>query len=310
MQSKNDLKKEKKLLTGSFAASILFLATEVFFAIITGSKAILMDCIYEVANMMLVGPFLILIPKLGKPVSEKRPFGLSQVESLFVLIKYLVLLVVGLGMTWSCLQNIFTGGNDVEAGLVITYEFSVSAGCVIMFFILSRLSRDYRSPSLKAELYIWKVDALATMGVGAAFILKIIFDFTPLAFLGPYFDPGVAVIIAVALLKEPVVMIIDAIKCLLLFSPQDEDSEKAQAIVEERMAQDGCTVSFMEVLKTGRKYWVQVYFQSERNIVDIALLKAAHRDILAKLEEVFESVDLDLLPDVEEYSHVKAKARN
>ena len=128
----NKLNTEKRILNLSFAGSVLFLLAEIFFAIYTGSKAVLMDCVYDIADMVMIGPFMVLVPLLYKPTTERRPYGFSQVESLFVLIKYCILLGVDVVLVTNCIKSILGGGNEVDASVLAVFELSVSAGCVIM----------------------------------------------------------------------------------------------------------------------------------------------------------------------------------
>ncbi|MDD4200776.1 MAG: cation transporter, partial [Eubacteriales bacterium] len=63
-QQKNNLKLEKKILNISFVGSIVFLAAEIFFAFRTGTKALLMDCVYDLTDLAMIGPFMVLVPLL------------------------------------------------------------------------------------------------------------------------------------------------------------------------------------------------------------------------------------------------------
>ena len=206
---KSNLKLEKKILNISFAGSVAFLLAEIFFAIFTGSKAVLMDCIYDLADLAMIGPFILLVPLLYKKETEKRPYGFSQIESLFVLIKYMILLGIDIVLVINCLKTILAGGNDVDASVIAVFELAVSLGCVLMWLLLRSQAKKYRSPSIKAELFIWKLDALSTLGVGVAFVINLILVHTPAAFICPYIDPGIAIVLAVVLVKEPVLMIIE-----------------------------------------------------------------------------------------------------
>ena len=65
-----NLKIEKKILNLSFIGSVLFLLSEIGFAIWTGSKAVLMDCVYDLADLAMIGPFMLLVPLLYKKETE------------------------------------------------------------------------------------------------------------------------------------------------------------------------------------------------------------------------------------------------
>ena len=82
------LKSENKILRISFVGSTLFLLSECLAAFFTHSQAVLMDCVYDLVDLAMLGPFMILVPKLYKPVTERWPYGFAQIESLFIIIKF------------------------------------------------------------------------------------------------------------------------------------------------------------------------------------------------------------------------------
>ena len=306
------LKTERKILNLSLTGSIIFLLAEIFFAFYTGSKAVLMDCVYDIADLVMIGPFIVLVPLLYKPMTERKPYGFAQVESLFVLIKYCILLGVDVVLVLNCVKTILSGGNEVDANVLAVFELAVSAGCVIMYLILTRFQKKYSSPSIKAELFIWKLDALSTLGVGCAFVLNLILMRTSLSFICPYVDPGIAIILAIVLIKEPIEMILDSLRSLVLFAPDKEIKEKIEEISKAELSAEGCEITTIEVIKTGRKIWAEIYFLPAGNTIDLVRLKALDRRINETAKAEFDSVYIDLLPDMEEYRVVpveEVKAR-
>ena len=306
------LKTERKILNLSLTGSIIFLLAEIFFAIYTGSKAVLMDCVYDIADLVMIGPFIVLVPLLYKPMTERKPYGFAQVESLFVLIKYCILLGVDVVLVLNCVKTILSGGNEVDANVLAVFELAVSAGCVIMYLILTRFQKKYSSPSIKAELFIWKLDALSTLGVGCAFVLNLILMRTSLSFICPYVDPGIAIILAIVLIKEPIEMILDSLRSLVLFAPDKEIKDKIEEISKSALSAEGCEITAIEVIKTGRKIWAEIYFLPAGNTIDLVRLKELDRRINDTAKAEFDSVYIDLLPDMEEYRVVpveEVKAR-
>ncbi len=306
------LKTEKKILNLSLTGSIIFLLAEIFFAIYTGSKAVLMDCVYDIADLVMIGPFIVLVPLLYKPMTERKPYGFAQVESLFVLIKYCILLGVDVVLVLNCVKTILSGGNEVDANVLAVFELAVSAGCVLMYLVLHRFQKKYSSPSIKAELFIWKLDALSTLGVGCAFVLNLILMRTSLSFICPYVDPGIAIILAIVLIKEPIEMIFDSLRSLVLFAPDSEIKEKIEEISRAALSAEGCEITAIEVIKTGRKIWAEIYFLPAGNTIDLVRLKELDRRINDTAKAEFDSVYIDLLPDMEEYRVVpteEVKAR-
>ena len=169
MNAASKMKLEKRMINLSFIGSVLFVVAEGVMAYISHSHAILMDCVFDVTDLIMIGPFLVLVPLLYRPVTERRPYGFSQVESLFLVIKYSVLLVVTIQLLIDSAQSILHGGHMVNASQLAGFEFGVFAGCLIIYFLLHYFSKRYASVVVKAEMYNWKLDVVSSFGVFAAF---------------------------------------------------------------------------------------------------------------------------------------------
>lgn len=294
-----NLKLEKRILNISFVGSLIFLISEIIAAYLTGSHAILADCVFDIADLIMIGPFMVLVPLLYKPVTEKRPYGFSQIESLFVIIKYMLLLTIDIIMVIENVQVIADGGNTVNATFIAVFELAVSLGCIIMYFCLKNINKKYSSPSIKAELYIWKLDAYSTLGVGAAFLISLLLKLTPAAFIAPYVDPTIAIVLAVILIKEPIEMIVEALKNLILFAPQKEIRDDISRDATTVLAKYGYYINFFDVIKTGRKFWVDIYIVMDTDIIKVSDLKKANAEITEILSSKYDSIFIELIPDVE-----------
>ncbi|MHC1723150.1 MAG: cation diffusion facilitator family transporter [Aminipila sp.] len=293
----NKLRFEKRILQISMAGSILFMIAEGIMAYTTRSSSILMDCIFDTADLIMIGPFLLLVPLLYKPVTEKRPYGFSQVESLFVIIKCSVLVGVTAQLVFYSIHIILNGGNHVNAGIVAVFELSLSAGCIVIYAILSHYNKIFSSPSIKADLYMWKIDIISSLGVGFAFFAQIMLKETNLNWVIPYIDPSIAIIMAIGFTIEPFRMIVEGIKSLILFAPNMEIMDKIRIVVNKHLENYPYSVSFLDVIQTGRKAWVEVYIKSESDLVRISQLKEAHDEIRKELRESFDQIYIELIPE-------------
>ena len=69
---------EKRILRVSFGGSCLLSIAEVLMALFLHSYSVLMDAIFDSAELIMMGPFLVLVPLLYRPVSERRPYGYAH----------------------------------------------------------------------------------------------------------------------------------------------------------------------------------------------------------------------------------------
>ncbi|MCR5525955.1 MAG: cation transporter [Lachnospiraceae bacterium] len=299
-RTEKKLKIEKNAMRISFAGSVFFAVAETIMAFVTGSHTIVMDMIFDVVDLILIGPLLLLIPLLYKPVTEKKPYGYGQVESLFMIIKYGVLLAVSVQMILANINLIMSGGHVVDAGDIASFEIFVSAVCLIILILLWYFSRKYASMIIRSEMYIWKVDVLSSFAVGIAFMLEFPISGTKYKWLCAYLDPVIAIILTVFLLIEPVKSIFRNLRNMLLFAPPEDIVNEVRDTVEDKLDPFGCSVEFLEVVQTGRKTWVEVYIKPdhEDGIIYVGKLHEARNNIRSELRKRFDQVYVELIPNL------------
>ena len=269
MNAASKMKLEKRMINLSFIGSVLFVVAEGVMAYISHSHAILMDCVFDVTDLIMIGPFLVLVPLLYRPVTERRPYGFSQVESLFLVIKYSVLLVVTIQLLIDSAQ-------------------------------LHYFSKRYASVVVKAEMYNWKLDVVSSFGVFAAFFGQFLLQKTPYEWLAPYIDPVVAIVMALILIVEPVKMILHGLRELVLFAPEQEVMDQIRSIAEQYMQTCSYTIEFLDVIQTGRKTWVEIYIDSPNDIITMQSLTRIRNGIREELKKNFDQIYVELIPDLPE----------
>ncbi len=291
------LRTEKHILKVSFIGSVLFVLAEGIMAWVTHSHSLLTDCLFDAADLAMIGPFLVLIPLLYKPVTEKHPYGYSQVESLFLLVKYSVLLALTCSLLVENVKLLFQGGHNVDAGIIALFEFLVCLGCACIYLILRHYSKKYASDTIKAELYMWKLDIVSSMGVALAFAIQTMLIHTRLNFIVPFIDPSVAVIMAIFLIREPVKVIFRSIRNLVLFAPDEEVFDQIHGIVDKHMRDYPYEVTFLDVIQTGRKLWVEVYIGNQTDVIHVSVLHCVRNEIRQELQHKYDQVYIEIIPD-------------
>ena len=293
---------EERILRFSFVGSLLFTITEVIMAVVLHSYTVLMDGVFDVADLILLGPFLVLIPLLYKPVTEKHPYGFAQVESVFLIIKYGVLLVVICLMIYENVRVILQGGHTVDVSGVAVYEMMIGFLCLVAWLILRRLSKKYTTPTIQSEVFLWKQDVVNSMGISVAFFAQSALKDTSLSSLAPYMDSVFAIVMAVFLLREPVASLVSGFRKLVLFAPDEETMQMIRASVETSLENYPYTCSFLDVIQTGRKVWIEVYLtqNSDSRLIDISHWSQIRRNIRKSLAGKFDQIYVELIPDIKD----------
>ena len=293
---------EKKVLRLSFIGSCLLSGSEIIMALILRSYAVMMDGIFDSAELVMMGPFLVLVPLLYKPVNERHPYGYSQVESFFLIIKYSVLLTLMLLLINTNVHVIMSGGNRVNPSMIAVYEMLLGAASVFMYFMLAHISRKYESPTVHAELYLWKTDIVGSCGIAVAFLAQYVLGDTVLAAFAPYMDSVVAIVMSVLLLREPVSEIVRGFKQMLLFSPPEDVMRRVHEVVNKNLEGLPYRATFIDVIQTGRKTWIEVYLKEnlDTSLIDVRHWTKMREYVIEDLKDDFDQIYVEFIPDLSE----------
>ena len=291
---------EKRILRFSFLGSCVLSGAEVLMAIILHSYSILMDAIFDSAELFMMGPFLVLVPLLYRPVSERHPYGYAQVESLFLIIKYMVRLALILVMVTTNVNVILSGGHLVNLGGIATFEIALCIGSILMYLFLQHMSRKYESPTIHAELYLWKTDIVGSCGIAVAFLAQNLLGDSILAPLAPYIDSVVAIVMSILLIIEPVQELIRGFKQMMLFSPPQDVMDKVHEVVKRDLEGLPYEATFIDVIQTGRKTWIEVYLREtlDTSLIDVRHWTKLREYVIQDLKDDFDQIYVEFIPDL------------
>ena len=230
------LDQEKKTIRLSSWLGVTVAVFELAMFIVSGSQAILIDGVYDAMDVVILVIYQMLLPLIYKPVSERIPFGFAQVETLFILIKGSVLIVVTSMIIYNDIVIILNGGTSIDTKQVLIFEAFLTLFCIFGYFVVRRLGRKLKTPMIKVELITWKIDVFLSLGAFLAFFMEIPFlHFHVLEWLVPYIDPLVSCAIAMLMLPEPTRAFIKAIRGLVLMAPSEEKLERIRTLCHETL---------------------------------------------------------------------------
>lgn len=288
-------KREKLILKLSFFSGLVFAIVEFIFAIYSHSQSSLTDAVYDTAELVFIALLLFLTPLFHKPISEKHPFGYFQIETVFIIIKSIMMLSVTLGVSAEVLHSALSGGNSVDNAMVSMFQCFLGIASILIFATMKRLNRNLSSPTIKTELLGWKLDIAYSLGMSLAFFLSLYLEKTPLAFIAPYFDQIIAVIIMAFMLPESIKILWRAVKDIFLFSPDKELVEEIKGLCSPILEQYRFIPVFFNISKTGRHLWVAVYFQIETESLSVHDLSDALKAVNEAVTKKFQDCTCELI---------------
>lgn len=288
-------RKEKTILRLSFVAGLAFALVELIFAIYSHSQSALTDAVYDASELVFIALLLFLTPLFHKPVSEKHPYGYFQLESIFLIVKGVMMLSVTLGVVVEVIESALSGGNPVDDLQVSLFQLCLGVASVVIYIIMRGVNKNSASPTVEAELMGWRLDIGYSLGMSLAFFASSFLVKTPLAFIAPYFDQIIAVLVMVFMLPESVKMLWSSVRDIFLFSPDEELVEQIKQICTESMENYAFSPVFFDITRTGRHLWVAVYFKVSSATLAVKQLKKATEEVNQKISSQLEECTCELI---------------
>lgn len=294
-------KKERKIILFSLFAGLVLLFIEIAMSIETNSQAMLMDALYDSIDIIIVVLTLFLINLYHKPISEKKPFGFSQLESFFILLKTFMILALNVSIIINAVVLIVNGGREVDVTTISVFQFVLFIGNLVTWIMIRHFNKKINSPTIKAEVLSWKADVFYSIGLAFAFFMVQFLKGTKFNNLVLYFDQIVFIISGIIMLPDLLKVLKENITSVLLFAPSDELVSKIKSIVEKSLENMDAEILHYDIIKTGRKIWISIYFKTMNDILDVKQLKQKTLECSEKLNKQIGNVYFELVPDVENY---------
>lgn len=291
-------RREKRVLNISFWTGVLFVIAEFIMAMYSHSQSVLTDTVFDAIELVVIALTIFIVPLFYKPVSEKHPFGFAQLESIFILLKGFMFIAVMISLITNNIQIMLNGGNQVDHMQISIFEIVLTMFSSLILFYLMKLNKKVSSPTVDTEIYGWKIDVMGSVGVSIAFFISTFMVNTPLAFITPYFDQIVAIVLAVVMLPEPIRMIVEAFKSIVLFSPDDEMIEDIKEKTGKVLENYQYNPVFYDITTTGRRIWISIYFTTEHDTMSFTELELANREMLNSLKSEYDDCFVELIPNV------------
>lgn len=288
---------EKKSIIISLIAGVILVVLEIIMAVFTSSQVVLADAVYDSTDIIMVIITMFLIKLYHKPISEKKPFGYLQLESIFILLKSLMLLAVNISIIINALTIIFNGGKWVDIQKIYIFQIILFILNLTVLLILKKINKKEISPTIKMEIISWKSDTFYSIGITIAFLIANIIKETSLNFILPYFEQIVVIITTIIMFPELIKVFKENFKSVLLFAPDENIVNEIKIILEEQLKSTDMNILHYDIIKTGRKIWISAYFEKSTENLNTKDLEYITKSCLKELNKKIENVYLELVPN-------------
>ena len=268
----NDHRAEAKALTLGTTGNVLGAVAALVFYLRSGSDALLLDGLY---TAVMAGASVIA-SQVGRaalqPRSRAYPFGASGQEPLYVLFRTLVLLgIVAFAVTSAAGKLLSYVQGAVIAPVQLDGLGWYFAGMVLLnLWLWQVFQRSWNQGQQQSDLLSGmavsaRIDALISAGTGVGLLGAPLLMGTPLEAIVPIADSLLVLLIALALLPEPIAIVMGSVA---------EAAGSSKSVGEEQLAQcrsameplfhaKHCTLIELAMLKLGRTYTVVAYVEPQ-----------------------------------------------
>ena len=112
---------------------------------------------------------------------------------------------------------------------------------------------------------------------------------------------------ACVLIREPITSILRGFRELVLFAPDESAMSTIRGVVDGVMKDYPYSCSFLDVIQTGRKVWIEVYVSPDEviGVINVRHWAAIRGKIREQLQGEFEQIYVELIPDIPDASEEK-----
>lgn len=299
MQKKLEAK-ERRILLYSMLACSIFVLLEIVTSILTESQSVLMDAVYDGCELIIILISLKIVPLIYKPSSEKHPYGFNQLESVIVILKGVMMISVTSVLLLTNIQIFINGGKEVDYLSVALFELSIATISFITVYILKKQNSNLNSPMIEVEIKGWSIDGIYSLGVGCSFLLPEIIHSNLMDNLSIHLDQIVTIILCICILPYPIKLLIHSLKDIFLFAPEESTMEIIRSITENTLNDFYKNDLSYDVIRTGRKLWISIYFKPIEDCISINDLYKSQEKLKLNLKKEFDNIYLEILPDIEQ----------
>lgn len=275
---------ERRILLWSVIGAVLFAAGGIVVGVMVVSQMILFDGLYSLVSVALSLLSLFAAGFMNKKDLTNYPFGKSMMEPLVILVKYTAILILVAGSFLAAMTAMFTGGRDMMLGAALLYSAVATLISLAFYLWFKQMSKHSETGLVKAEMNQWMMDTLVSFGVMGGFILAWIFSLIDAtAFLVPYTDPAMVLIVTAWFIRIPIKEMRDAVNQLVEVRLEDRIAKPVEEKIREIENRYGMKESFIRMTRTGKVVWMEIdYVIVPKSKVDSVLIQDEIRSEIAK----------------------------
>ena len=226
------------------------------FGLVTESDAIMLDGFFSLIGFVMALVTIRVARLVVQPADEHFHFGYAQFEPFLNAMKGLLMLGVAGFAFAGAVDAVIHGGHDVKPGLATLYAILALTGCLAVGAAQRKAAARTGSPLLAVDSKNWLIDGFLSGVVLLVFVAAVILDGTRWAFVAPYMDPGLVILLVLGIVFIPLRIVRDNMREILAFAPDSVTQTDVRNRVEGALAGVPVESSQVRMMKIGRFLYV------------------------------------------------------
>jgi cation diffusion facilitator family transporter len=231
----------------------------------TDSCTLLIEAFLYLVDAAVAIASVAIVCRLEMPPDEHFHFGYHKLEPAVINASATLLVAGSVIAVLFAIQDIRHADNIESYPIALGFAASAAIISAALWLRIRAAQSAVDSPLLKTEVLTWGIAAIESIGVLAGFAIAWMLERQPsleLQRLAPYIDPVMAIILSLAILKEPLKTYWESSSDLLDASFQSDTvnqmRERVTAVLAQRYPL--IPVHAVRLRRAGRKLFVHVEF--------------------------------------------------
>ncbi len=228
------MKEKKNIALLSVASNTILIALKLIVGVMTGSVSVISEAVHSATDWLAAVIAFTAVKISAMPPDDNHPYGHEKIENVSGVIEGLLIIGAAFWIMFESVKKLISGHFVSGAGWGFGVMLISAAVNIFVSKKLYKVARAEDSMALEADALHLKADVYTSLGVAAGLFLLWV---TNLHFL----DPLVAILVAVFILKEAVVLTRNAFEPLMDARLSDEDLSVVKDVLKS------CEDKFVDV---------------------------------------------------------------
>ncbi|MBN2634408.1 MAG: cation transporter [Bacteroidales bacterium] len=251
--------------------------------IISGSVSIISEAIHSSIDLIAAVIAYFAVKVSDNPPDSNHPYGHGKMENISGVVEALLIIVAAIWIIAEAVKRIL--GEEAVLGSLWLGSLVMIISAVVNWFVsrrLYRVARETGSLALEADALHLRTDVYTSAGVAAGLGLIILTGIK-------WFDPVIAILVALFILKESAELLSRSFRPLLDSSWSPEEINTLEKLLDEM----GVRYHDLRTRKAGNYRFIDVHVE----VPGKESVNAAHEycdDIELKLMDLFENLNVTI----------------